>query len=76
MEVKQPPRWRLWFQVKQPPWWRLWFQVKQRYCCADGGGDGLRGEKKKVGPVTVINWNPQELSPDLNPAWIQKQVKG
>ena len=34
------------------------------------------GEKKKVGPVTVINWDPQELSPDLNPAWIQKQAKG
>jgi hypothetical protein len=32
------------------------------------------GEKKKcVGPVTVINW---ELSPDLNPTWIKKQVKG
>ena len=27
------------------------------------------GEKKKrVGLVTVINWDPQELSPDLNPA--------
>jgi hypothetical protein len=35
------------------------------------------GEKKKrVGPVTVINWDPQELSPDLNLDWIQKQGKG
>ena len=34
------------------------------------------GEKKNVGPITVINWNPQELSSDLNPAWIQKQAKG
>ena len=26
------------------------------------------GEKKKrVGPITVINWDPQELSLDLNP---------
>jgi hypothetical protein len=34
------------------------------------------GEKKKrVGPVTVINWDPHELSPDLNPDWIQKQGK-
>ena len=33
------------------------------------------GEKKNVGPVTVINWDPQEFSPDLNPAWIQKQTK-
>ena len=40
------------------------------------GGDKERklGEKKKVGPV--MNWDPKELSPDLNPAWIQKQVKG
>jgi hypothetical protein len=28
------------------------------------------------GPVTVINWDPHEFSPDLNPAWIQKQAKG
>jgi hypothetical protein len=34
------------------------------------------GEKKNVGPVTIINWDSQELSPDLNPAWIQKQAKG
>ena len=42
------------------------------------GGDRERkwGEKKNVSPVTVINWDPQELSPDLNPAWIEKQVKG
>jgi hypothetical protein len=33
-------------------------------------------KEKRVGPVTVINWDPQELSPDLNPAWIQKHVKG
>ena len=40
-------------------------------------GDGLRGEKNKVGPATVINWDPQKkLSLDLNPGWIQKQVKG
>ena len=31
------------------------------------------GEKRRnVGPVTVINWDPHELSPDLNPTWIQK----
>ena len=35
------------------------------------------GEKRKnVGPVTVINWDPHEFSPDLNPAWIQKEAKG
>jgi hypothetical protein len=35
------------------------------------------GEKKKrVGPVTVINWDPHEFSPDLNPDWIQKQANG
>ena len=35
------------------------------------------GEKRKnVGPVTVINWDPHEFSPDLNPAWIQKQADG
>jgi hypothetical protein len=35
------------------------------------------GEKRKyVGPVTVINWDPHKFSPDLNPAWIQKQGKG
>jgi hypothetical protein len=34
------------------------------------------GEKRRnVGPVTVINWDPHEFSPDLNPAWIQKQVE-
>jgi hypothetical protein len=31
------------------------------------------GEKRRnVDPVTVINWDPHELSLDLNPAWIQK----
>ena len=34
------------------------------------------GEKKERGPVMVINWDPHELSPDLNLAWIQKQAKG
>ena len=35
------------------------------------------GEKKKrVGPVTIMNWDPQELSPNFNPDWIQKQGKG
>ena len=34
------------------------------------------GEKKNMDTVTIINWDPQELSPDLNPAWIQKQAKG
>jgi hypothetical protein len=34
------------------------------------------GEKKIRGPITVINWDPHEFSPDLNPAWIQKQLKG
>ena len=35
------------------------------------------GEKRRnLGPVTVINWDPRELSPDLNPTWIQKQAKG
>ena len=28
------------------------------------------------GPVTVINWDPHEFSLNLNPDWIQKQVKG
>ena len=36
-----------------------------------------KGEKRKnMGLVTVINWRPHEFSPDLNPAWIQKQAKG
>ena len=34
------------------------------------------GEKKIRGPVTVINWDPHEFSPDLNPDWIQKQANG
>ena len=25
-------------------------------------------EEQAVGPVTVINWDPRKLSPDLNPA--------
>ena len=33
-------------------------------------------KKERVGPVTVINWDPHEFSPDLNPDWIKKQVKG
>jgi hypothetical protein len=32
-------------------------------------------KKKRVGPVTVINWDSHEFSPDLNPDWIKKQVK-
>jgi hypothetical protein len=34
------------------------------------------GEKRRnIGLVTVINWDPYEFNPDLNPAWIQKQAK-
>jgi hypothetical protein len=33
------------------------------------------GEKKERGPVMVINWDPYELSLDLNLAWIQKHAK-
>ncbi len=33
-------------------------------------------KKERVGPVTVINWDPHEFSPDLNPDWIQKQANG
>ena len=33
-------------------------------------------EEQAVGPVMVINWDPRKLSPNLNPAWIQKQVDG
>ena len=42
------------------------------------GGERERenGEKRRnIGLVTVINWDPYEFSPDLNPAWIQKQAK-
>jgi predicted membrane chloride channel (bestrophin family) len=53
-------------------------ESKRERCSTASRGERERkwGEKKKVGPVTVINWDPQELSPDLNPDWIQKQVKG
>jgi hypothetical protein len=30
-------------------------------------------KKKRVGPVTVINWDPHEFSPDLNPDWIKNR---
>uniref|UniRef100_A0A2N9HU70 Uncharacterized protein n=1 Tax=Fagus sylvatica TaxID=28930 RepID=A0A2N9HU70_FAGSY len=32
--------------------------------------------KERVGPITVINWDPHEFNPDLNPDWIQKRAKG
>jgi hypothetical protein len=49
---------------------------------SNGEADGAErerenGEKRKyVGLVTVINWDPYEFSPDLNPDWIQKQASG
>jgi hypothetical protein len=57
----------------------VWAESKrERSREAYGGEREKMGRKKKcVGPVTVINWDPpKKLSPDLNPAWIQKQVKG
>ena len=48
-----------------------------RSSTASGGEREKIGRKeKRVGPVTGINWDPQELSSDLNPAWIKKHVKG
>ena len=42
-----------------------------------GGEREKMGRKKECGgPVTVINCDPHEFSSDLNPDWIQKQVKG
>jgi hypothetical protein len=55
-------------------------ESKRERSSTSSGGERERengGEnKKRVSPVTVINWDPQELSPDLNPAWIKKQAKG
>jgi hypothetical protein len=51
-------------------------RARERSGEASGGERKKWGEKKEHGPVTVINWDPRELSLDLNPAWIQKQVKG
>ena len=40
------------------------------------GGERENGRKKeRVGPITVINWDPHEFSPNLNLDWIKKQVK-
>ena len=33
-------------------------------------------KEKAVDLVTVINWDPHKFSPNLNPAWIQKQALG
>ena len=33
-------------------------------------------KKERVGPVTVLNWDPHEFSPNLNPDWVQKQANG
>ena len=43
---------------------------------ASGGERENRRKKEHVGPVTVINWDSHEFSPDLNLNLIQKQVKG
>ena len=42
-----------------------------------GGEREKMGRKKeRVGPVTVLNWDPHEFSPNLNPDWVQKQANG
>jgi hypothetical protein len=37
-----------------------------------GEREKMGRKKERVGPVTVINWDPHEFSPDLNLDWIQK----
>ena len=39
-------------------------------------GDGLRGEKNKMGSATVINWTHKKIESGFEFGWIQKQVKG
>ena len=42
-----------------------------------GGEKEKMGRKEeRMGPVTVINWDPHEFSSNLNPDWIKKQAKG